>query len=132
MVCNFRAPDQVLVNAIEFIIGEKGMFGNMDSLFSRYALTSRRVEQKFNETIGLSPKFYSRLIQFQHSVGLLNGNRVRSLVELVYECGYYDQAHFIRAFKEFSGVTPGVFSRENNPISRLMTDPGSMAFIINR
>ncbi|MBO9660186.1 MAG: helix-turn-helix domain-containing protein [Chitinophagaceae bacterium] len=34
------------------------------------------------------------------------GNEYRTLTEIAYQCGYYDQSHFIHDFKEFSGYHP--------------------------
>jgi AraC-like DNA-binding protein len=34
------------------------------------------------------------------------------MLDAALECGYYDQAHFIKAFKGFTGLTPTAFLRE--------------------
>jgi AraC-like DNA-binding protein len=37
-----------------------------------------------------------------------------------YACGYFDQAHFIKDFARFAGMTPGQFRVEENPVAELL------------
>jgi AraC-like DNA-binding protein len=79
----------------------------------------RRLEQKFQQEIGLSPKFYARNMRMHAAaVALREGGGVR-LTSLAMEMGYYDQAHFIREFKQFSGLSPRVFLRGHEEGLRL-------------
>lgn len=82
--------------------------GNLpiDDLVSGFSRSSRQFERDFKEIVGFSPKFYSRLARFQSVLEL--GNR-RTLTELAQNSGYYDQSHFIREFREFSGYLPKDF-----------------------
>jgi methylphosphotriester-DNA--protein-cysteine methyltransferase len=62
----------------------------------------------------LSPKEFARIIKFIGSLNYLKANFVGNLAEAAHSCGYYDQAHFIRDFKEFSGLTPSQFLTLDN------------------
>jgi AraC-like DNA-binding protein len=55
---------------------------------------------------------------------MLNENKFNTLTELAYENGYYDQAHFIRDFREFTGVSPGDFFADNLKLSSLFIGGG--------
>jgi AraC-like DNA-binding protein len=64
----------------------------------------RHLAARFREDVGVSPKALARLLRFERAMELLGE---RSLAEIAYECGYYDQAHFNRDFRAFAGATPG-------------------------
>lgn len=53
---------------------------------------------------------YVRKIKVEKSLALLRGTTL-SLVEITFMCGFADQSHFVRCFKEFTGVTPKAFRR---------------------
>lgn len=60
----------------------------------------------FDKFVGVSPKEFVRISRFQKAI-LAIGNEVSvDWSQLVYDCGYYDQAHFIKDFKRFSGLSP--------------------------
>lgn len=65
----------------------------------------------FNDWFGVSAHSYQKLIQFVRSLHLLH-NRSTNLTENAINGGYYDQAHFIRSFKSFSGITPGEYRKQ--------------------
>lgn len=92
---------------ISYIIQRKGMI-NIEDLASRNFLSSRQFERNFKELTGFSPKLYSRIIRFQ-SVLEQYHLKGKSMTDIAYEAGYYDQSHFIRDFKEFSGHNPGEY-----------------------
>lgn len=69
-------------------------------------ISSRQLRRMFHYYIGTSPKTFSKVVRFQNI--LLSKPSVQSLKynKLFYDIGYYDQAHFIKDFKNFYGVTP--------------------------
>jgi len=72
-------------------------------------VTERRLERLFGMAIGTGPKRFARITRFLHSCAELRRGRNRTLTEVAYRCGYYDQAHFIIEFRDFAGVTPSGF-----------------------
>lgn len=74
----------------------------IEELADTLNISRRFLEKEFNKVLGITPKKYSRIVRFKRAASKQN----TSLSELAVECGYYDQAHFIKDFKEFSGVTP--------------------------
>lgn len=66
----------------------------------------------FRQHVGLPPKSVARVMRFERAVRLLGraGVHVR-WSDVALDAGYYDQAHFIRDFRQFAGDTPGAFLR---------------------
>lgn len=94
-------------NAVNHIIHSKGNI-RINELSSQYCLGIRQFERKFKELAGFSPKLYTRIIRFQSATGEY-GNKSKSLTDIAYDSGYYDQSHFINEFKEFSGLHPKAY-----------------------
>jgi len=76
-------------------------------LIADIGLSQRHLSRKFQEYVGLSPKEYLRVSRFILSLGHLKRYPEFSLTEVACKSGYYDQAHFIRDYKEYTGYTPG-------------------------
>lgn len=74
----------------------------------------RQLERNFAKRVGLSPKQLSRVIRLQATLQMLLNQTSGTLTDIAYESEYYDQAHFIKDFKEFTGVTPKAFLTDNN------------------
>jgi AraC-like DNA-binding protein len=77
-------------------------------------LSQRHLSRKFQEYVGLSPKEYLRVSRFIHSLDHLKRYPAFSLTEVAYKSGYYDQAHFIRDYKDYTGYTPGEVVRSRH------------------
>ncbi|MFC0429036.1 helix-turn-helix domain-containing protein [Chryseobacterium scophthalmum] len=76
-------------------------------------ISERHLERIFKTMIGISPKKYQRIIRFEKALTLLNGLQYSELTALAYELHYSDQSHFIKDFKQFSGITPYEFVQSN-------------------
>ncbi|HKF20190.1 MAG TPA: helix-turn-helix domain-containing protein [Candidatus Angelobacter sp.] len=72
-------------------------------------LSSRRFIQVFSEEVGLSPKLFCRVQRFQQVLQIVRREREVDWAEIALGCGYFDQAHFIHDFKEFSGINPTAY-----------------------
>lgn len=64
----------------------------------------RQLENLFKKYVGLSPKLYARIIRFSYIFELINEKK--SWSDLAYEAAFYDQSHFIRNFRDFTGENP--------------------------
>ncbi len=73
-------------------------------------LGRRQYERRFRSSIGLSPRKFANVIRFQKALLMLRQGV--HWADIVVKCGYYDQAHFIKEVKTFSGLTPNAI-REN-------------------
>ncbi|MBZ0234634.1 MAG: helix-turn-helix domain-containing protein, partial [Deltaproteobacteria bacterium] len=60
----------------------------------------------FRDTIGLSPKLWSRVQRFQRAITRAAAHPETPLVEIAYGAGYSDQAHFTRELRALAGMSP--------------------------
>lgn len=74
------------------------------------ALSSTRFIQVFREDVGLTPKQFCRVRRFHYAVRLMATNPSMRWVDVALTCGYYDQSHFNKDFRHFSGITPSTFA----------------------
>ena len=88
-------------------------FDNIENVASRYGFTSRYLQKLFLQYTGLTPKLYHKINRFQKSLVLVS-KRNQPLTSIAYECGYFDQSHFIREYKSFTGFIPSVHMSENS------------------
>lgn len=79
---------------------------------SWYGTGASRVRQE--KASDLTPKTFSRISRFLNICHHLDGYLDSKLTRLAHECGYFDQAHFIREFCAFTGFTPKAFFAKNN------------------
>lgn len=71
--------------------------------------TVRQLERHFKKHIGLSPKEYSNIIRFQNALGMIkNSEADRSLLDIAFECGYYDHSHLANEIKRHTGLSPSL------------------------
>lgn len=96
-----------IIGATRTIYKSKGQL-NLKVLAEQSCLSQRQFERKFKELTGFTPKLFSRIVRF-NALLCTNLQRYRSLTEMAYDFGYYDQAHFIQDFKEFSGYNPAAY-----------------------
>lgn len=69
-------------------------------------VSERTFERKFLQHVGVSPRLFARICRFQSALTQLRANNYLKLTDIAYESGFADQSHFIRTFKEFTGLTP--------------------------
>lgn len=96
-----------LASAIQKIWFHNGQ-ASITQLASDSFLSQRQFERKFKEQLGFTPKMFSRIVRFENCIAQQYSS-YGSLTELAYLSGYYDQSHFNRDFKEFSGKSPGEY-----------------------
>lgn len=94
------------IDSVMQLLVKGGGLIQIEHLASASCLSNRQFERVFKNRIGLSPKFFSRLVLFSRAWLMKENQPDISWLQLAYKCGYYDQMHFIRDFKEFTGENP--------------------------
>ncbi|MEQ1643800.1 MAG: helix-turn-helix domain-containing protein [Pyrinomonadaceae bacterium] len=79
-----------------------------------FGVSQRQLERHFQQMVGVSPKFYSRIIRLQSIIAATEFQRSDDLSGLALRFGFYDQPHFVREFTEFVGKSPTAYLRDEN------------------
>jgi len=103
--------DDRIQQAITIIIKHKGQV-TIKTIREQLFLTERTFERNFMSQVGLTPKQFAKIIQFQSSLHQLTEANFNKLIEIGIDSGFADQSHFIRAFKKYTGQTPSYYLKE--------------------
>jgi len=98
----------LLEKGLEIIKNCKGQT-TAKSLSDNLSVTSKSLERKFSQYLGKTTKQVIKLVRFQEILMDISMNKNMPLTEYAYRNGYFDQSHFIRDFKSYSGYTPKEF-----------------------
>lgn len=101
--------------AIDLILDSKGAV-SISEIEKSCFVTERWLQRMFQKYVGLSPKFYSRIIRFNFIFQLMQEGNF-SWLDITHRAGYFDQSHFIRDFKAFTGEDPSCYFFEEPNIA---------------
>ena len=103
--------DNIVKSTIDTLFSTKGStpIGTIKEDLSK----RRQLERKFFKQVGLSPKQFGKVIRLQTALKMILNEKPENLTQIAYESEYYDQAHFIKDFKEFTGINPKEFLSDN-------------------
>ncbi len=98
--------------AVQLILESNGQYG-LESLLDKVNISERQLERYFKAYIGVTPKFYCRIIRFAQIFKLIT-TESPNWSEISVRAGFYDQSHFIKNFKEFTGEEPSKYGFTDN------------------
>ena len=114
------APPDAVLRSIRLILESQGTLP-MAEVCARTGIGERSLERAFARFVGLTPKFYSRVVRFSAIFRAANGEGP-SLSDLSLHAGYYDQPHFHRNFKAFTGENPSEYAFGQASMANLFLD----------
>ena len=97
-------PDKLILTALQKIHLAKGVVKIRD-LANTLCISQDAFEKRFRRVVGTSPKQFSSIVRID---SIING-RQQKLNDIIFNAGYFDQPHFNRDFKLFTGQTPTDF-----------------------
>jgi AraC-like DNA-binding protein len=101
-------PDLLILRAVREIRAAKGNIKVTD-LLADFPVSRDVFEKRFRSIVGTSPKQFSSVVRFKDLIQHYKPEM--SLTEAAYLAGYYDQSHFIKDFRAFTGQSPKDFFR---------------------
>ncbi len=127
---NDLRPDSHLRNAVKCIEGNYGLI-SIDDLSREIGLGRRQLERKFALQVGITAKRYTRIVRFKRILSLVQRTNSYDWQSVAANCGYYDQSHLIREFKEFSGQTPSRLLGADRALSLIFQSDKRKTFFYN-
>lgn len=118
-----RAPDDRVISAVRAIREAHGIV-LLDGLAASLGLTMRTLQRRFAGDVGISPKLLARMVRFQRVFAVWRDDRP-SLARVAAECGYFDESHLARDFRDLAGLPPAAFLRTIPEFTRNFTAAAS-------
>lgn len=118
--------DPRIRSAVQAIDREQGLV-SIDDLAASVSLTRRHLERTFLKTVGITPKRLARITRFQRALSTLEASDAAPRgTRTAAACGYADQAHFIRDFRELAGCPPGEHLLRQFELTGFFYDSGKL------
>lgn len=112
------ATDEKTDLAVDYILKYKGNV-RLEDVLDELQLSYKQAERAFQKHIGLSPKLFIRIHRFYNAFVQVRALEKANWMDVLTACGYYDQAHFIKDFRFFSGVSPAKQLTANDTLDKL-------------
>jgi len=98
-----------ILNHLEKMTG----FLSVGRLAHEFQISYKSLYRLFVDEMGISPKMYLKIHRFNRACYLLDSGAKPNITEIVYECGYHDQPHFIHEFKSIMKESPRHYLRSD-------------------
>lgn len=121
-MARFHRPDPFIEHISRLIINSKGC-GDIKDIIRSYNISPRHFQRKFLEITGTKSKTLARITRLQHALQLSQSKPEWTLTDISLATGYFDQAHFIRDFKRFAGMSPGQYFKQANQLNEQFVSP---------
>ncbi|MEO5559299.1 MAG: AraC family transcriptional regulator [Dokdonella sp.] len=117
LVVHLPPPDANVARVAHIVAGiasDRSIL-RVDDLVSRHGLNKRALQRLFDNYVGVSPKWVINRYRLHEAIEQLVAGKPVDWTALALELGYFDQAHFIRDFRQLVGRTPGEYARHEGP-----------------
>lgn len=104
--------DQAVAECVRLITETDGMI-TVEELSGKLNLGTRQLERRFPASVGLSLKVFSRIVRFNNALQLIGKKDFSTFTNVAHHGGFYDQAHFIKDFRDLTGLNPRQYFSEN-------------------
>lgn len=99
-----------LAREIVFTIRDDRSILRVDAVADEFALSKRQLQRLFAEYVGVSPKWVIERYRMHEAVEQLSAGQECDIAQLAHSLGYFDQAHFHKAFRRLTGKSPGEYA----------------------
>jgi AraC-like DNA-binding protein len=100
------------VHRIAETLIESGGCSSLLSLACHARLSTRQMERKFIEQLGMTAKRYARILRFRNALRQKAENPILTWTDVSHLTGYYDQTHLVKEFRELVHATPSTYLRQ--------------------
>jgi len=117
-------PAGALAHAWRCVVASGGT-ARIGDIAAEVGWSRRHLGERFLGEYGLTPKDAARVVRFERSRWLLEGRAWPTLADVAAACGYYDQAHLAREWRDLAGCPPSVWlAGEELPSVQAITADG--------
>jgi len=110
--------NSLIDHSVQLIKNTSGLI-TIKEMEQKMGYSKRYLDLLFKEHLGISPKTYSGIVRFQSFYNLwANTDNTNFYTENLYEY-YYDQAHFIKEFKKYTGHSPKQYAHLKNDFGKI-------------
>ncbi|WP_194774566.1 helix-turn-helix domain-containing protein [Pararhodonellum marinum] len=109
----------IIDETIDFIDQKNGML-TIDEVLSRFKISRRYLEKKFQEKVGITPKLYARIKRFGYLSNKIVHNQKVDWQDIVFENGFHDQSHLAKDFKAFNQMNPSEYYQNHRELIRFV------------
>ena len=106
-----KTPEKEIVRVIQKLM--QSPIAEHHEIIKSYSKTQKHLINQFKKYCGLTPKLLHRIMRFNEVLQKINQKEKLEWSYIAYHCGFSDQSHFIKEFKEFSGFNPQEFVNMN-------------------
>jgi AraC-like DNA-binding protein len=103
----YRRRDHAFEHAVNRLKQREGRF-DINGLAQEVGWSRRHLERTFLERAGIGPKAFASVLRFHAVYKRMRASDGGSYAPLIHD-HYYDQSHFLKAFKRYTGITPRVY-----------------------
>lgn len=82
---------------------------SVDWMAKESYLSNRQLERKFLDRMGVTPKYFSRLVRFENAFRMKNQFPEKDWLSIAIHCGYHDYQHLVKEYLAFTGTSPTTF-----------------------
>lgn len=85
---------------------------SIKTISDKVGYSQKHIIKLFKEHVGVAPKEFLKVIRFQKAIQQIENRVSVDWSQIAFDCGFYDQSHFIADFKHFSGFTPSEYMQQ--------------------
>lgn len=108
--------ENLLIESILTEVNKTASEQSLPQLLRNFNISERKLERLFKASMGFTPKFYLRATRFEKALSIIRHNGYQNLSDIAFALNFTDQSHFIKDFKEFSGLTPKAYLNKNTAL----------------
>jgi AraC-like DNA-binding protein len=114
-----KARLSVIDDVVAYIEEKNGSI-IIEEVAAHFRISRRYLEKRFQEKVGVSPKFYARIKRFAALSYKLAYSEKVDWQDFIFESGFHDQSHLAKEFNEFNRMNPSDYYRSHQEMVRLM------------
>lgn len=112
-----RHRASIIDEILDYIVTDGGKV-TIEDVAIKFNVSKRYIEKHFLEKVGVSPKFYSRIVRFSKVMYDVLYKKMTDWQDVVFEHGFHDQSHLAKEFIEFNQMNPSEYFEKHREMTR--------------